>query len=209
VCNGPSSGNNVTFTRPDTYLDDWHGLPDPADAARAVITAYLGAYGPARAETFDAWLTRGASKRGTLREWFESLEGEVIEVEIGSAQMFARACDVDEMNATAPSSAVRLLPAFDQYVLAAGTNDPHILSPPRRSEVSRAGGWISPVVIAAGGRIVGTWGQDISRVVVAPFDEARAVPTAALENEIQRIGRATGTTLTLALDMTSSPSPGA
>jgi hypothetical protein len=30
-------GSRVTFTRPDTYLDDWPGLPDAAEAARIVI----------------------------------------------------------------------------------------------------------------------------------------------------------------------------
>lgn len=33
LINGPSEGNRVTFTRPDTYLKNWRGLPDPNTAA--------------------------------------------------------------------------------------------------------------------------------------------------------------------------------
>ena len=203
LCNGPSAGGNVTFTRPDTYFDQWPGLPDPADAARLVILTYLAAFGPVRAEIFDAWLSRGATRRATLRQWFESLEGDVIEVDVEGTKALARACDVEEMAATPPSSAVRLLPGFDQYVLAPGTKDAHILSPTRRSQVSRAAGWISPVVVASG-RIVGTWEHDGNRLVVTPFDDSGLVSTDALESETHRVSRATGSVLTLAVNTANS-----
>jgi hypothetical protein len=48
LINGPSEGGRVTFTRPDTYVDGWAGLPEPAAAARETIPAYLSAYGPRR-----------------------------------------------------------------------------------------------------------------------------------------------------------------
>jgi Winged helix DNA-binding domain len=62
ICNGPSRGNRVTFTSPRSWLPEWGGLPDTDAAARIAITSYLGAYGPATARTFDAWLTRGSSR---------------------------------------------------------------------------------------------------------------------------------------------------
>lgn len=74
LCNGPSRGNRVTFTSPRSWLPDWSGIPEPAAAARIAIPAYLGAYGPARPETFDAWLTRGRSRKTQLRRWFGELE---------------------------------------------------------------------------------------------------------------------------------------
>jgi Winged helix DNA-binding domain len=66
---------------------------------------------------------------------------------------------------------VRLLPAFDQYVLGPGTKDPHVLDPARRGDVSRAAGWIAPVVLVAG-RVAGTWEVEGGAVRIALFAEA-------------------------------------
>jgi hypothetical protein len=49
----------VTFTRPDTWLREWRGLPPVQDAARIAIPAYLRAHGPATMATFHAWLAPG------------------------------------------------------------------------------------------------------------------------------------------------------
>ena len=46
LCNGPSRGNRVTFTSPQSWLTDWTGVPEPDVAARTAIPAYLGTYGP-------------------------------------------------------------------------------------------------------------------------------------------------------------------
>jgi hypothetical protein len=43
--------------------------------------------------------------------------------------------------ASEPSGTVRLLGAFDAYVLGAGTTAVEIVPAERRAEVSRAGGW--------------------------------------------------------------------
>lgn len=60
LCNGPSRGGRVTFTRPDTWLPDWNGLPPVDQAAQTAIPDYLRAYGPATIRTFHAWLAREA-----------------------------------------------------------------------------------------------------------------------------------------------------
>lgn len=86
------------------------------------------------------------------------------------------------MAAAEPSDGVRLLPAFDQYVLASGTNDPRLLDPARRGAVSRAAGWIAPVVLV-GGRIGGTWEVSDGLVRVALFAETPAVDESGLLSE--------------------------
>jgi len=50
LCYGPSRSSKVTFTNPASFLKNWNGLPDPAEAAPAVIKRYLSAYGPATPE---------------------------------------------------------------------------------------------------------------------------------------------------------------
>lgn len=186
LCHATPDGNRVNFARPDQWLPDWVGLPDPQEAARAVIPAYLRAYGPATPERFDAWLTRGASKRSVLREWFADSGERLATVEVDGDPAIMRAEDVDDLAGIAPTQTVRLLPGFDQYVLGPGTGAEEIIAPARRAEVSRAAGWISPVVVA-GGRVAGTWKADAGAVELELFDEARPIPPRALDAEVARI----------------------
>jgi len=67
-------------------------------------------------------------------------------------------------------------------VLGPGTKDVHVLDPHRRSEVSRAAGWIAPVVVHAG-RVVGTWEAADDAVRVRLFPEAPPIDPAVLASE--------------------------
>ena len=87
---------------------------------------------------------------------------------------------------TRPTSAVRLLPGFDQYVLGPGTKDPHVIPTGRRSDVSRKSGWIAPVVVSKG-VVCGTWDIDGDRVSVSWFDETGRIPRRALGAEVERL----------------------
>jgi winged helix DNA-binding protein len=191
LCNGPSRGNRVTFTSPASWLDDWSGIPEPDAAARIAIPAYLSAYGPARIETFDAWLTRGRSPKAEVRRWFDSLGDELVIVDVEGKQGYIRACDLDELEATGPSDAVRLLGGFDQYVLGPGTDDPVVVPAARRKLVSKAAGWIAPVVLR-GGRVVGTWEPDGDVLTVSLFEDAGTIDGDALEAEAARVGACLG-----------------
>ncbi|MFC8615333.1 DNA glycosylase AlkZ-like family protein [Micromonospora purpureochromogenes] len=188
LVHGPADGNRVTFTRPDTHLPDWPGLPGPDAAAARVVPAYLGAYGPADPETFDQWLSRGASKRALLRGWFQELvaAGELVAVTVDGKPGFARAGDVEAIAAAEPTDEVRLLPAFDQWVLGPGTKDPMVVPPARRADVSRAAGWIAPVVVHRG-RVVGTWEARGGEPEVTLWPESPPVPADRLDAERARL----------------------
>jgi len=196
LCHGPAQGNRVTFTRPDTWFPDWSGIPEPEAAARVVIPAYLRAYGPATPETFDAWLTRGTSRKKDLRAWFAAVSEDLATVSVDGQDRLLLAEDVDDLAATEPTDAVRLLPGFDQYVLGPGTADPELIPAGRRGEVSRTSGWISPVVIC-GGRVCGIWEITGEIVAVTWFPEAGPVPADALSAEAERIALFTGEELTV------------
>jgi hypothetical protein len=184
----------VRFARPDQWLPGWTGQPDPADAARVVVPAYLRAHGPATMEAFDAWLTRSYSRKAALRGWFAAVEDQLATVEIegegagesGQGAAYLMADDVDDLAATEPSETVRLLPGFDQYVLGPGTTAAAVVPPAHRRDVSRAAGWISPVVVA-GGRVVGVWEPTDGTAKVQLFDDAPAPPAAALAAEVERV----------------------
>jgi hypothetical protein len=183
LCFGPSRDGRPTFMRPEVASSRWAGLPDPDEAARAAIVAYIGAYGPTTADTFTSWL--GAGRR-RLRPWFDRLGGRLVEVEVDGERALVLDEDVDELAALKPTRAVRLLPGFDQYVLGPGTADAHIIPPARRRVVSKQSGWIAPVVVA-GGVVTGTWQLDGDQVRIEWFDECGGPPRKALREEVDRL----------------------
>jgi hypothetical protein len=55
----------------------------------------------------------------TARQWIASLGEEVSPVELDGAPAWMLAADIREVQKLPPSRSVRLLPTFDQYVIAA------------------------------------------------------------------------------------------
>jgi hypothetical protein len=197
LVNGEPRGTRPTFTDPATWTGAPLTLPDPDVAARTLIPAYLDVYGPASAAAFDAWLLRGGTRRPTLRRWFADLveDGVIAPVAVDDAPpgdvRYARTADLDDLATDPPDGfddEVRLLPAFDQWVLGPGTDEAGVLAPPNRARVSRAAGWIAPVVLH-GGRIVGTW--DDAEAEPAWFPGER-VPSAAALDRARRLRSAPG-----------------
>jgi Winged helix DNA-binding domain len=193
LCHGPSQGNKVTFTRPDTLVADWEGIPHPDEAAPRAIAAYLGAYGPATPDAFNEWLTRGLLKKTPLRTWFADMADELTKVDVEGQEAYIRSEHADELASVKPSRSVRLLGAFDQYVLGPTTRDVQILAPEHRSKVSKAAGWIAPIVVV-GGRVAGVWELADGAVVLTMFPDARKPSTRSLESEAARVAKAQGLT---------------
>ena len=188
LCFGPSQGNRVTFTTPKTASSRWAGVPEPDEAAPLAIASYLRAYGPANADGFGRWIGSGRVGKRRVRAWFDSLGSRLGEVEVGGERAFVLAEDLDELRATRPTRALRLLPGFDQFVMGPGTDDGHVTPARRRTAVSKQSGWIAPVVLA-GGVARGTWTLEGDRVRVEWFKEAGAVPRTALQGEVERLSR--------------------
>jgi hypothetical protein len=186
LCYGPSRGNRVTFMLPEAASSHWAGVPDPDEAAPMAIAAYFGAYGPATIDAFGNWLAGGWFGKRQLRTWFGALGDRLAEVEVDGERAHVLAEDFDELASARPTTAVRLLPGFDQYVLGPGTGDGHVVPTARRAAVSKQSGWISPVVVA-GGVVCGTWELDGERVGVAWFREAGKPPRNALQEEVARL----------------------
>jgi hypothetical protein len=179
LCHGPSDGNRVTFTSPATWLPTWK--PATADeAGPALLRSYLGAYGPATLEDFAQWLFRGVAKVSLTRGWLASVRDELSEVDVDGLSCLALTADLDELRETKPSREVRLLPGFDQYVIAVNRT---LLPAEHKAKVSRTSGWISPVVLL-GGRVAGVWSVDGGKLQV---DEFEKIPKAALIAEFKRV----------------------
>ena len=86
--------------------------------------------------------------------------------------------DLDELRTTAASTAVRLLPGRDPWVMAPGTSDTRIVPPGRREAVSR-----SANLVVARGVVAGTWTLRGERLDIAWFEESGRVPRTALDQE--------------------------
>jgi hypothetical protein len=200
LCFGPSQGNRVTFMLPEAASSRWRPVPPPDEAAPIAMSAYLRAYGPTTADAFGNWLAGGYFGKRQLRAWFEALDDRLADVEVDGERMVVLAEDVDELGATPPTSAVRLLPGFDQYVLGPGTGDAHVVPASRRAAVSRQAGWISPVVVS-GGVVAGTWEIDGDDVRISWFPESGQAPGRRVEAEVARLAEILGRDLRPALSV--------
>ena len=195
ICFGPSRGTRVTFARPEQLSRHWRPVPDAEEAAPRVIRNYLAAYGPASPAQVRAWLARGRISGRQLKHWFASLGETVTKVDVDDEEMFIRAEDTDALAAAKPTSAMRLLGGFDQWVLGPGTDDAHVVPAGRRASVSRTAGWIAPLLVV-GGVVRGTWTRDGDRVTIEWFAESGKPPSSALGQEVDRLSRLVGRLLT-------------
>ena len=170
-------GQKVRFTAPGV---------EPADqeeSARAVVRTYLAAYGPAPREQFQRWF--GMRSPAEAGRWLAELGDEAAETPLG----WMLAADEEEAAAAEPTGAVRLLPAFDPYVVAAPRKEDAVLAPDRRAEVYRPQGWLSPVLLVDG-VIRGVWARDGGRIALTPFGRLAAAERSAAAEEAERLGAA-------------------
>jgi hypothetical protein len=147
VCFGPPArGGKPTYV----LRDDWLG-PDLPRLARDQALAelarrYVRAFAPTAPEDFASW--SGLPLRDARSAWN----------------------DIEMTDHAQPAPAppvVRLLPAFDTYLLGYRTRDA-IVAPEHARRVWPGGGIVRPTVVA-NGRAVGTWRRTGARVELEPF----------------------------------------
>lgn len=133
--------------------------PAPRDEALARLAGrYLDAYGPAEMADLRAW--SGLPAADVKRAWAERGEPRPVAAEDGPV--------------------VRLLPAFDTYLLGYRERP---VPPEHAKRVRPGGGWIRPVVLVDG-VAAGTWRRHGDEISVDAFGE---VP--ALDGELEHLGR--------------------
>jgi Winged helix DNA-binding domain len=169
LCFAPSQGQQVRFTRPETWLGGWTDH-DPDQAMAEVTRRFLAASGPVTREDFARWWGIPSPARGG--RLLERLGAEVVRVEVEGTAAYALAADLPGLAGAGGSRAVRLLPAFDQYVVTATRQAERLMPGPFKARVYRPQGWLSPVLLV-GGRMDGTWRQETKgrrvQVTIEPF----------------------------------------
>ena len=199
ICLGPDRGTKPTYV----LLADWTGAGSKApslsrDAASAELARrYLAAYGPAELNDFAAWSGLPISD---ARAGWKSIVNDLTDVEVAGRPAWMlkeHLAWLDEFPTQAPI--VRLLPAFDTYLLGYRSRD-MVVSSRYTRRINAGGGMIAPTLVIDG-RAAGTWKlkrQKNSNVVaLEPFEELVAEIQPVLEAEVWDIARFLGMTARL------------
>jgi hypothetical protein len=147
-------------------------LPDRDDAVRELARRYGAAHAPATAAEFAAW--SGLPAADVRAAWVEP-----------------------RVEGAAAMGGVRLLPAFDEWLLGWASRDP-ILPSAHAKRVTPGGGIIRPVAIADG-RVFATWRLDRPRrrIELDAFGRVTKAMRDGVEREVAAIGAFLGLELTL------------
>jgi uncharacterized protein YcaQ len=194
LCFAPGHGTRVRFTAPESWLGLRLERPPSDDALREITRRYLAVHGPATREDLARWwgMTPAAAGR-RLAEIREELEP----VRVDGDDMWMSAGAAAEAE---PVSTVRLLPGFDQYVIAATRHAEALLPGLYRDRIYRPQGWISPVLLVDG-RLEGVWRHERRgrRLVISVESFGRLIPRVAraVEEEAERVAAFLGGELEL------------
>jgi Winged helix DNA-binding domain len=202
LCFAPSLGQRVCFTRPASWVAAVNpsvDLPvDPQAALAAITRRYLSVYGPATYHDLARWW--GGGGIATARQWIAAMRDDVTQVHLDGTPGWMLKADIRDVQSISPLRSVRLLPAFDQYVVAASLHAHQLLPGNLRNLVYRPQGWLSPVLLV-GGFMNGTWRHQIKgsrvEVVIEPFVKLPAWVRRAAGNEAERLANFLGGSLDL------------
>lgn len=191
LCFGPNKGQTKQFTH--SGID-----PDPEDADRFVARKYFAAYGPATIGDFARWSQFGGRR---ARELIAAMGDELAEIDIEGTSALILRKDLREAARAEPMKTVRLLPAFDQYVFAAGLRSNRVLpSAGHHSRVYKTQGWFAPVLLVDG-RMEGVWNfvrkSNGIEITIEPFGKTPARVRRDAEEEAERIADYIGKPLNL------------
>jgi hypothetical protein len=184
---GPGEGQLVKFTRPDTWLT--LGAP-PEDPLTDLALRWLAVQGPATREDFARWWGVKPPEGGRV---LKALGDRVEQVDVAGEPHWVRVADADDLRTAEPVRTTRLLPAFDQYVVAATRHATHFLDGGTPDRVYRPQGWLSPVLLV-NGLMTGVWSAERkgrrTTVTVEPFRSLTAAERRAVLREVDRVAEA-------------------
>lgn len=162
---------------------DPRSLPDRDAALAELARRHLAAHAPASMADFAAWT--GLPAAGVRRGW-EAAHGPAAGTFGGPPA---------SPSEPLPPGPVRLLPAFDEWLLGWASREGVVAAAHARA-VAPGGGIIRPVAVADG-RVVATWRLDRRRrrVVVEPLGRLRREVRAGLRGESSAVGDFLGVAL--------------
>jgi hypothetical protein len=171
-------------------LDDWvprvH-TPAYETALAELARRYFAAFGPATIDDLSAW--SGISMAGA-RSAVMGAKASLTEITIRGKPGFALKHRFKRV-ATSSTHDVRLLPAFDAYLLGYRRRDLAV-PPPLQHRLQRGGGWLHPAVVV-NGRAVGAWSLRHAggrgKIEVEFFGRPSGAVQSGIEAQVVDIGR--------------------
>ncbi|MCF2525772.1 winged helix DNA-binding domain-containing protein [Yinghuangia soli] len=146
LCHGPMRAGEATYVLLDDWLAD-HGtdpVRDDEAAAAELARRYAAGYGPADADDFAVW--SGLPKPLSRKAWAPAGAS-------ASSRGGAEASEAD----TGGAPDMRLIPAFDNYLVAYRTRE--LAVPAAYEKQVWPGGGIIRATVLADGLAVGTWSR--------------------------------------------------
>ncbi|GAA1443891.1 winged helix DNA-binding domain-containing protein [Leifsonia poae] len=193
LCWGPTHRSQQALV----LLDEWVPEPrhlEPDEALSEFLVRYLAGHGPATIKDF-VWWTKGtvAGAKTALAVAGERLTS--VEVDGTEYWLTSELAGMPAAPARTTASSVKLVPAFDEYLLGYQTRDP-VLDPAHASIVVPGGNGVFAPVIVSRGRIVGIWKRTptAKRVTVhpQPFDRLTRVEESGVERGARDYARFLG-----------------
>jgi hypothetical protein len=186
ICLGPDRGHEPTYV----LLKDWItiGSTTPGEGLAELARRYLNGYGPAEPGDFAVWSGFGMKAARTAWSLIAD-ELEEVTVEQRSAWLLKKQShSLQEM--LHDSSVIRLLPAFDAYLLGYDVRDFAVV--PENQSLIFHGGQMVPAIISDG-CAVGTWryrqrGKSLN-ITINPFAEFSTEMKQSIKEETDDIGR--------------------
>ena len=162
-----------------------------------ITRRFFAVHGPATREEVTRWWGSSPVAAGRM---IKELGEELVPVDGGGVPAWMAAADVGDVVGARPSDVVRLVPAFDHYVVAATGHAAELMPGSFRDPVYRPQGWLSPVLLV-GGRMEGVWSQQAKGcrldVHIEPFIELRPKIRRVVEDEAERLAAFAGADLEL------------
>jgi uncharacterized protein YcaQ len=188
LCFGPSTGQKVGFTHPESWLGGKKKV-DQDEALMEITRRYLGSNGPSTREEYGRWWAVSPAKALAR---IKKLGDEVAEVDVEGTACWMLAAEVEAAAAAKPAKRVNLVPAFDQYVIAATKQADHLTPGPFKARIYRPQGWISPVLLVDG-RMDGVWSHEVKggrlNVTVEPFVPLTAWAKKGVKSEAESLAK--------------------
>ncbi len=197
ICYGPARGAEITYVRTTQWLPCKPKKMDPVEARRSLLLRYLAAYGPATPRDFSKW---SGIRMPEIKEAWGSIEEKLDEVTVEGEKVWLPRKSLKQLKrVNLGETVVRLLPAFDPFLLAHAVKD-HLVERAHYKRVYRNQGWISPVILIDGSA-AGIWSHARKGgklfVEVAPFEKFPKKIRALIEEEAASLARFLDSSLTL------------
>jgi DNA glycosylase AlkZ-like len=193
---GPPRDGRATFQGLDSN-PRWAGVPDLEEAGMRAVESYFRVYGPATPDRVHYWLGEGlGAGRKRIQSWIAGLGDRLTAIDVDGEPTYVLREDLEELVSTTATSATRLLPGYDQWVLGPGTADAHVVPPARRTLVSRQAN-----IVIVGGVVSGTWSLAEDQVIIAWFAEAAPPAREELAEEVWRLATILGQPLQWTVQM--------